>query len=172
MKRLINSYNDIHEYDLYIEIQYINLDPDIIVSSENTVDGVPFSVNGSWDAFLINMEHVFEKNGFEIKETHSSNRENSLSQYYAIFPVDSDKKLCYEILIVLRVSDHPLIRGVDNGESYYERYTQENNYPEEKDFQDWEFEQILINGHTEYSYVKAIRAVKKIVQDWKDVVSE
>ena len=172
MKRLVNSSTDARNYDLIIEIEYLNLDPDVVMASDTHVHEIPNSAQGEWEAFLLNMCHIFHKNGFEIKESQGSNRNGSLSQYYAIYPADSNKIVCYEILIILRVSDHPLLRGIDNGEAYYEKYAQENKYPEDKDFQEWELQQISVNGYAESSYVKAIRDVKKLVQDWKEVVSD
>ena len=166
MKRLMT-----HEYDLFIEIEYLNLDPDVIMSSDTNVDGIPNSVQGDWEAFLINMEHIFHKYGFDIKDSHSSNRSDSLSQYYAVFPAGFNKQVCYEILIILRVSDHPLIRGIDHGENYYEKYAQENKYPEDKEYQDWEFEQILVNGHSESSYAKATREIRKLVNERREIVT-
>ena len=167
MERLIKS-TRIDQYDLFIEIKQLNLDPDVIMSSDTNVDGIPNSVQGDWEAFLINMEHIFHKYGFDIKDSHSSNRADSLSQYYAVFPAGFDKQVCYEILIILRVSDHPLLSGDHDGD--YNRYAQQNKYSKDKAFQDWDFQQISVNGHTEYSYVKAIRNIRKLVNKWHEIV--
>ncbi len=120
----------------------------------------------------MNIENVLRKNKFEIVESHESNRPESLSQYYAIYPADSDNRVKYEIMIVLRVSDHYLPRGVDNGNSYYEEYAQEHKVPENKSYQEWEFEQVTVNGQYSNSYVRAIRQIKQLVQSWKDAVTD
>lgn len=171
MKRIIKSNTNIKKYDLYIEVEYTNLTPDIEITSDTSVEGVPFDVKGSWDAFLVNIENVLRKNKFEIVESHESNRPESLSQYYAIYPADSDNRVKYEIMIVLRVSDHYLPRGVDNDNSYYEKYAQEHKVPENKSYQEWEFEQVTVNGQYSNSYVRAIRQIKQLVQSWKDAVT-
>lgn len=172
MKRIIKSNTNIKKYDLYIEVEYTNLTPDIEITSDTSVEGVPFDVKGSWDAFLVNIENVLRKNRFEILESHESNRPESLSQYYAIYPSDSDNRVKYEIMIVLRVSDHYLPRGVNNGNSYYEEYAQEHKVPENKSYQEWEFEQVTVNGQYSNSYVRAIRQIKQLVQSWKDAVTD
>lgn len=172
MKRIIKSNTNIKKYDLYIEVEYTNLTPDIEITSDTSVEGVPFDVKGSWDAFLVNIENVLRKNRFEIVESHESNRPESLSQYYAIYPADSDNHVKYEIMIVLRVSDHYLPRGVDNGNSYYEEYAQKYKIPENKSYQEWEFEQVIVNGQYSNSYVRAIRQIKQLVQNWKDAVTD
>lgn len=172
MKRIIKSNTNIKKYDLYIEVEYTNLTPDIEITSDTSVEGVPFDVKSSWDAFLVNIENVLRKNRFEIVESHESNRPESLSQYYATYPADSDNHVKYEIMIVLRVSDHYLPRGVDNGNSYYEEYAQENKVPENKSYQEWEFEQVTVNGQYSNSYVRAIRQIKQLVQNWKDAVTD
>lgn len=172
MKRIIKSNTNIKKYDLYIEVEYTNLTPDIEITSDTSVEGVPFDVKGSWDAFLVNIENVLRKNRFEIVESHESNRPESLSQYYAIYPADSDNHVKYEIMIVLRVSDHYLPRGVNNGNSYYQEYAQEHKVPENKSYQEWEFEQVTVNGQYSNSYVRAIRQIKQLVQSWKDAVTD
>lgn len=172
MKRVIRSSTNTEKYDLYIEVEYENLTPDVTITSDTSVDGVPFDVRGSWDAFLVNIENILKKNNFEIVESHESNRSDSLSQYYAVYPSDSHNDMKYEIMIVLRVSDQYLPRGIDNGNDYYEYYAQQNKRPEDKEYQEWEFAQVTVNGRHSDSYIRAIRQIKTLVQTWKTVVTD
>ena len=172
MKRSIQSSTDVRTYDLIVEIDYLNLGPDVVRSSDEHIDEVPRLVYAHWEAFLINMTNIFDKYGFEVKESHQSNRKDSLSQYHVVHPVGSNKDICYEVLIILRVSNHLLIQDIDNGTDHYKQYAQNNKYSKDKDFQDWVLEQILVNKQTTDSYARAIRNVKELVQTWRDAVSD
>lgn len=166
MKRIIKSNTNIKKYDLYIEVEYTNLTPDVEITSDTSVYNVPNSVYGKWDSFIINIENLFDENGFEIAEQHSSNRQNSLSQYYAIYPANEEKEVVYEIMMVLRVSDHALPRGVSHGKAYYERYAQQNKRPEDKQYQRWKFEQIIVDGQYDDSYDEALKDAENIIEHW------
>lgn len=166
MKKIIKSNTNIKKYDLYIEVEYTNLTPSVKITSGTSVYNVPNSVYGKWDSFIINIENLFDENGFEIAEQHSSNRQNSLSQYYAIYPANEEKEVVYEIMMVLRVSDHALPRGVSHGKAYYERYAQQNKRPEAKQHQRWKFEQIIVDGQYDDSYDEALKDAENIIEHW------
>lgn len=172
MKRYIK--NSTSNYNLVITIEYSISDSSYnkISASENLEDYIPNSVYAKYDAFIINMENAFAKAGFIISENHSTNRTNSLSEYYAIYPANKHKKPIYTILIVLRVSDHKLKRGEKHGYNYYDKYAQENKYPESKQYQEWQFEQILLNDHSCKSYQDAILEVKQLISKWIDNSSD
>ena len=152
-------------YDLVISIEYSIADSDAsIAASSDFEQSIPNSVYGKYDAFIINLEKKFEDAGFKIAENHSSNRPDSLSEYFAIYPADSDRNIVYTILIILRVSDHRLKHGY----KYYNKYAQEQKYPKSKEHQDWEFEQILVNNHSTSSYDEAMVDVEELISKWID----
>ena len=103
MKRYIK--NSTSNYNLVITIEYSISDSSYnkISASKNLENYIPNSVYAKYDAFIINMENAFAKAGFIISKNHSTNRTNSLSEYYAIYPANKHKKPIYTILIVLRV---------------------------------------------------------------------
>lgn len=150
--------------DLVIEVQYSIAAMQIAADSKLTV---PNDVYGKWDAFIINIENLLSQNNFQIAEQHESNRSDSLSQYYGIYPANAQGEVQYKIIVILRVSDHSLPRGEGHGAKYYERYAQSLKYPEDKEHQDWIFEQILVNDHSVESYQSALKDVKGIIEQWK-----
>ena len=156
-------------YDLVISIEYSIADSDTsIAASSDFEQSIPNSVYGKYDAFIIKLEKKFRDAGFKIAENHGSNRPDSLSEYFAIYPADSDGNIVYTILIILRVSDHRLKRGKKHGYKYYNNYAQKQKYPKSKEYQDWEFEQILVNNHSASSYDEAIVDVEELISKWID----
>lgn len=157
-------------YDLVISIEYSISEESEgqIAASSDFEQSIPNSVYGKYDAFIINLEKKFEEAGFMIAENHTSNRPNSLSEYFAIYPIDSNGEAVYTILVILRVSDHRLRRGKKHGYKYYNKYAQENKYPKSKDNQDWQFEQILVNNHSTNSYDEAMIDVEELISRWID----
>lgn len=155
-------------YDLVISIEYSISDESEgqIAASSDFEQSIPNSVYGKYDSFLINLEKAFHEAGFKIVENHGSDRPNSLSEYFAIYPADSNGDVVYTILVILRVSDHRLKRGKKHGYKYYNNYAQKNKYPESKEHQDWKFEQILVNGHSADSYDEAMSDVEELISRW------
>lgn len=151
-------------YDLIIEVIYdINGSITQICADDNL--DIPNLEYGNFDAFLINLEHLFTRNGFKIKEHHGSNNKRSISQYYAIYPAN-DNSVIYDILIILRISDHQLPRGVNHGLKYFDQYAQDNKYPLDKTYQDWELRQIILNGKSVHNYRQGLHESKQIIQEW------
>lgn len=155
-------------YDLVISIEY-SISEELegqIAAASDFEQSIPNSVYGKYDSFLINLEKAFHESGFKIAENHDSDRPNSLSEYFAIYPADSSGKVVYTVLVVLRVSDHRLKRGKKHGYKYYNNYAQENKYPKSKEHQDWQFEQILVNNHSVDSYDEAMSDVHELISKW------
>lgn len=157
-------------YDIVISIEYsISGESEVpIAASYDFEQSIPNSVYGKYDSFLINLEKAFHEAGFKIVENHGSDRPNSLSEYFAIYPANSNGEVVYTVLVVLRVSDHRLKRGKKHGYKYYNRYAQENKYPKSKEHQDWQFEQILVNDHSVDSYDEAMSDVEELISRWID----
>lgn len=101
MKQYIKNSTD--NYNLVITIEYSvsGSSYNKISASKNLEDYIPNSVYAKYDAFIINMENAFAKAGFIIAENHSTNRTNSLSEYYAIYPANKYKKPIYIYLYLL-----------------------------------------------------------------------
>ena len=167
MKKYIRNSGDCCDLTVIIEysIDYTN---NQVAASQNFEDSMPNSVYAKYDAFIINMEKEFAQAGFTLQEKHSSDRHDSLSKYYAIYPADSDKNPVYTVLIILRVSDHRLKKGQRHGYKYYNKYAQQNKYPTSKEYQFWQFEQILVNHKSCNSYDDAMIDIENLIHTWVD----
>ena len=152
---------NLSRYDLVIQVDYVAENVAISASED-----MPLPIQGDWDAFLINIENILYENGFGIAEQHASNRQNSLSQYYGVYPANKDKTVVYRLLIILRVSDHPLTRGEEHGRHYYENYARKLKNPKTKQYQNWRLAQVIVQGHSTEDYWDALREFEKLVQKW------
>lgn len=157
------------KYDMLIEIECM-LDSNIDVAASTNLESI--LSDHDYVAFLINFENKIQEAGFVIAETHSSNRPDSLSEYYAIFPADKNRKPVYTIMIILRISDHRLPRGEKHGQAYYNRYAQENKYPQTKQYQQWKFETIRINKNPVRDYDDALLNVEYFLSKWRSKSSD
>lgn len=154
------------KYDMLIEVECSLDEFSEVAASSKFEDVISDKTYNDFVSFLINFENHVHRAGFEIMENHSSDRPNSLSEYCAIFPANTDKKVVYTIMIVLRISDHKLPRGEKYGEKYYDRYAQENKKPDTKEYQYWEFDSITINKHPVHDYDDALLQVDDFLSRW------
>lgn len=155
---------NLNKYDLVIKLDYSAEDYNIAASED-----MPLPVQGEWEAFLINIENILEENGFVIVEQHESNRPNSISQYYGVYPADYDGNVLYKVLIILRVSDHKLPKGSYYGRHYYTNYANRLKYPKDKKSQPWKLIQVVVQSHSTDNYWTALDYVENVVQQWKQV---
>ena len=159
MRILKNEYD---KYDLVIEVNYSVEDDRALAASSSAGDRFE---KGRFDAFVVNVEKLFHRLGFQVVEQHSSDR--SMSRYYAVYPAGLDDTVVYNVMIILRVSTHDMPKGMEHGYYYYNNYAQRESKLPVNEYQEWVFENVVINGDYVDSYVRALLYIRDFAGEWR-----
>lgn len=114
-----------------------------------------------FDAFIINAGGKLLQNGYEIVDEHWSNNEDSLSYYIEAIKKNDINKSDIKVILFIRLSDHSLNSKTDFSRNrYYNKVAQDSKKPDNKNNQDWEFINIVSQGHSVEDYANAIKKLK------------
>jgi len=124
------------------------------------------------DKVIRDVEPLLIKYGFEIVETHKSNREGSSSTYYTteiVAKSTSSKKLVF-----IRISDHILDPSNDiSHENYLQRKTRSYyrlDDSDDKNLRDlYDFYEITVNGKSYRDYGQALVKIRQDIKSYSDL---
>ena len=111
-----------------------------------------------FDAFIINASGKLLQNGYEIIDEHWSNNEDSLSYYIEAIKKNDIEKSNIKVILFIRLFGHFLNAKTDLSRSkYYNNIAQNNKMLIDKNSQNWQFINIVSNGHSAEDYNNAIK---------------
>ena len=70
-------------------------------------------------------------------------------------------------MIILRVSTHDMPRGKEHGYHYYNNYAQRESKLPVDEYQEWVFENVVINGDSVSSYIRALQYIRHFAGEWR-----
>ena len=130
---------------------------------------------GNFYAFIINVGGRLFNYGYEILDSHQSNRPDSLSYYLLAAKKNDLENDNIKVIVNIRLSDHPFNDNATDIKKqlariiYYDNEAQKYKLPKDKETQDWEFYNIIVAGHSNKDYRKALNQLEQNLDEIEDI---
>lgn len=127
-----------------------------------------------FDEFIINAGGRLFRHGFDIFEEHWSDNADSLSYYITAFKGEDFENSYIKVVLHIRLSDHDINPRTEMARNrYYTIVSNECKMPIDKEYQDWEFINIVTYGHERKDYRVALEdldsALEQVEQQYYEL---
>ena len=174
MKKVVKKNNTVngnyvHEFNIVVNFEIIN---EFIKSSVKSGERKPFEDlnhfnRGEYEAFLTNVESKFLMRGFLITNEHFS-KNDDLSFYFDAYKKSDVSEMNVRCVIFVRLSDHEYSinnESIVRRAKYYNKLADGYKQPKSKLNQDYELVDVVVDGHSNDSYLRAELDIKNKIEE-------